>query len=126
MDYRKLAYVLAGLLVLAAAAFGWSLTRGYENKKEEVRENALVTAEPEAEQICGSRATYARLKEVAFDDAIRLRGADPASLDTLAASSVVRMETPLVLNRDEQLNVTVCSGRFILELPPGAEAAFGG
>ena len=89
-------------------------------------ENALVTAEPEAEQICASRATYARLKEVAFEDAIRLRGADPASLDTLAASSVVRMETPLVLNRDEQLNVTVCSGRFILELPPGAEAAFGG
>ena len=126
MDYRKLVYVLAGLLVIAVAAFGWSLTRGYENKKEEVRENALVTAEPEAEQICASRATYARLKEVAFEDAIRLRGADTASLDTLAASSVVRMETPLVLNRDEQLNVTVCSGRFILELPPGSEAAFGG
>lgn len=126
MDNRKLVYVLAGLLVVVAAAFGWSLTRGYEQKKEQVREAAIVKAEPLAGQICGSTATYARLKEVAFEEAIRLRAADPANLDTLAASSVVRMEMPVVLSRDEQLNVTVCSGRFILELPPGAEAAFDG
>jgi hypothetical protein len=36
------------------------------------------------------------------------------------------MENPVVMSRDEDLNVTVCSGRFILELPPGAETAFGG
>jgi len=126
LDNRKLVYVLAGLLVLAVAAFGWSLTRGYEEKKEEVKAEALVKAEPEATEICASNATYARLKEVAFEEAIRLRAADPANLDTLAANSVVRMEEPVVLNRDEALNVTVCSGRFILELPPGAEGAFGG
>lgn len=126
MDYRKLAYVLAGLLVLLVAAFGLSLTRGYEEKKEQVKENAIVTAEPEAEEICASRATYARLKEVAFEEAIRLGPPDPANLDMLASRSVVRMERPVVLNRDDALNVTVCSGRLILELPPGAEAAFGG
>lgn len=126
LDNRKLVFVLAGLLVLAVAAFGWSLTRDYEEKKDEVKADALVKAEPEATEICASKATYARLKEVAFEQAIRLRAADPANLDTLAAHSVVRMEQPVVLNRDEDLNVTVCSGRFILELPPGAEAAFGG
>ncbi|HEX8623950.1 MAG TPA: hypothetical protein VF782_02610, partial [Allosphingosinicella sp.] len=43
-----------------------------------------------------------------------------------AASAVVRMEEPVVKSRDDELNVTVCSGRFILELPPGAENAFDG
>jgi hypothetical protein len=36
------------------------------------------------------------------------------------------MENPVVKSRDEDLNVTVCTGRFVLELPPGAEAGFGG
>src|SRR3546814_19188229 len=36
------------------------------------------------------------------------------------------MENPVVANRDEALGVTSCTGRFILELPPGAERAFGG
>ena len=36
------------------------------------------------------------------------------------------MEEPVVKSRDENLNVTVCTGRFILELPPGAENAFDG
>jgi uncharacterized protein YecT (DUF1311 family) len=36
------------------------------------------------------------------------------------------METPVAIGRDEVLNVTNCTGRFILELPPGAERGFGG
>jgi hypothetical protein len=75
---------------------------------------------------CASSLTYDRLKELAFDEAIRIRNADPVNLDTLATHSVVRMEKPVVKSRDEELNVTVCSGRFILELPPGAEPGFGG
>ena len=127
MEQRKLIMVLAGLLVLAVGAFGWSLTRGYEKKKDAVQTAALPGKQTKAEQAaCGSSATYGRLKEVAFEEAVRLRNADPANLDTLAEHSVVRMENPVVLSRDEDLNVTVCSGRFILELPPGAEAAFGG
>jgi hypothetical protein len=126
MDQRKIIYVLAGLLVVAVAAFGWSLTRGYDKKKEEVRAEAPAAQKSPDKAACASNATYARLKEVAFEEAVRLRNADPANLDTLAAHSVVRMENPVVMSRDEELNVTVCSGRFILELPPGAEAAFGG
>lgn len=75
---------------------------------------------------CASDATYARLKELVFDEAARIRNSDPRNLDPLAASAVVRMENPVVKSRDDELNVTVCSGRFILELPPGAENAFDG
>lgn len=75
---------------------------------------------------CSSPATYDRLKQVAFDEAIRIRNADPVNLDILSTHAVVRMERPVVKSRDETLDVTVCSGRFVLELPPGAERAFGG
>jgi len=75
---------------------------------------------------CSSAATYDRLKELAFDEAARIRGRDPRELDALAAASVVRMEDPVPKSRDETLNVTVCRGRFILELPPGVENAFDG
>ena len=75
---------------------------------------------------CASDATYDRLKELVFDEAARIRNSDPRNLDPLAAAAVVRMEEPVVKSRDDELNVTVCSGRFILELPPGAENAFDG
>ena len=75
---------------------------------------------------CASEATYDRLKELAFDEAARIRGDDARMLDALAAAAVVRMEEPVLKSRDAELNVTVCEGRFILELPPGAENAFDG
>ena len=36
------------------------------------------------------------------------------------------MEEPVVKSRDEGLNVTVCTGRMVIDLPPGAEDAFNG
>lgn len=75
---------------------------------------------------CASDRTYDRLKALVFDEAARIRKADPRNLDPIAAAAVVRMEDPVVKSRDETLNVTVCGGRFILELPPGAENAFDG
>lgn len=80
----------------------------------------------QAQAACSSPATYDRLKQVAFDQAIRLRNNDPVNLDTLSRYATVRMENPVVKSRDETLGVTVCSGRFILQVPPGAESAFAG
>jgi len=75
---------------------------------------------------CSSQATYDRLKQVAFDEAIQIRNADPVNLDTLSTHSLVRVENPVVKSRDDKLDVTVCSGRFVLQVPPGAERAFDG
>ena len=100
------------------------------NKKDPPGQKSA--AELKAEQTarirraCASEATYDRLKEIAFDEAARIRRQDPRALDALAEAAVVRMEQPVAKSRDEALNVTVCTGRFILELPPGAENAFDG
>ena len=75
---------------------------------------------------CASQATYDRLKQAAFAEAIRIRNADPVNLATLATYSTVRMEQPRVKSRDETLDTTVCTGRLILDIPPGAERAFDG
>lgn len=75
---------------------------------------------------CSSPATFDRLKQVAFEEAMRIRNADPKNLDTLATYSTVRMENPVVKSRDETLDVTVCGGRFVLDLPLGAERGFAG
>ena len=90
-----------------------------ENERRREREAQLRRA-------CASELTYARLKEYAFDEAQRIRGTEERLLDDIATYSVVRMEDPIVKSRDEELNVTVCSGRFVLELPPGVENAFDG
>ena len=127
MDRRNLWMALAALLVVVSAAFGFSLTQKKEDSSSAETKTQVAEAPNEALQAaCASNATYERLKEVVFEEAVRVRNADPANLDTLATNSVVRMENPVVKSRDENLNVTVCSGRFVLELPPGAERAFGG
>ncbi|HEV2866540.1 MAG TPA: hypothetical protein VGX37_08485 [Allosphingosinicella sp.] len=82
--------------------------------------------EAQLRRACASELTYDRLKEYAFDEAQRIRGRDERLLDDIATASVVRMEQPVVKSRDEALNVTVCTGRFVLELPPGTENAFDG
>jgi hypothetical protein len=123
--------MMTPMLFLLAAAAPLALLADcgakVKNPTQEARKASLARAQArQLQQACSSQVTFDRLKQVAFDDAIRIRNADPKNLDTLASYSVVRMENPVVKSRDESLDVTVCSGRFILELPPGAERGFGG
>lgn len=90
-----------------------------EAARDRVHQNAVRAA-------CASGATTARLKQIVFDQAIRIPGANAVNLDRLSSYSTVRMEQPTVKSRDEALDVTVCTGDFILQLPPGAERAFDG
>ena len=119
----------SALLLLAAGA---SLLAGCDWMKKKDPPEGRSKAELAAAQrerirkACASEGTYARLKELIFDEAARIRKSDPRNLDPLAAAAVVRMEDPVVKSRDEALNVTVCTGRFVLELPPGVENAFDG
>jgi len=123
MALRNLILLIAGTSALLGGC-DWM-----KKKEAPAQKSKAELASEQRERIrkaCASDATYDRLKELVFDEAARIRNSDPRNLDPLAAAAVVRMEQPVVKSRDDELNVTVCSGRFILELPPGAENAFDG
>jgi uncharacterized protein YecT (DUF1311 family) len=123
MALRNLILLIAGTSALLGGC-DWM-----KKKEPPAQKSKTELAGEQRERIrkaCASDATYDRLKELVFDEAARIRNSDPRNLDPLAAAAVVRMEDPVVKSRDDELNVTVCSGRFILELPPGAENAFDG
>lgn len=121
--------ILSRIVLLVAGATLVSACDWMKKKDPPAQKSKAELASEQRERIrkaCASDGTYARLKELVFDEAARIRNSDPRNLDPLAAAAVVRMEQPVVKSRDDELNVTVCSGRFILELPPGAENAFDG
>ena len=115
----------AGLLLLTcfAAACGQTEPKGSIEERRAERQRALTER---LKDVCAANATGDRLKQVAFDEAIRIRNADPQNLDILSTHALVRIENPVVVSRDETLDVTVCKGRLVLHIPPGAERAFDG
>ena len=116
--------VVTACAVLVLGACDWMDKKDAPGATSEAEQRA--ERDQRIRRACSSTSTYDRLKELAFDEAARIRNQDPRELDALAAASVVRMEDPVPKSRDEVLNVTVCRGRFILELPPGVENAFDG
>jgi uncharacterized protein YecT (DUF1311 family) len=126
MVFHKRLNLIVAMIVLAALspACDWMKMKEPPNAKGENERRR--EREAQLRRACASELTYDRLKEYAFDEAQRIRGTEERLLDDIATYSVVRMEEPVVKSRDEELNVTVCTGRFVLELPPGAENAFDG
>ena len=118
----KLSAVAAALLLLPSC--DWMQKKDPPGQKSE--KQLAEERRDRLRKACASEGTYHRLKELVFDEAVRVGRVDPRSLDLVAAGSTVRMEDPLVKSRDEELNVTVCTGKFVLDLPPGAENAFDG
>lgn len=124
IDRRKLTIALIALLVVVAAVFGLSLTSTDEPREK----GGQISEEKEAaiEDLCASRQTFDGLKKVVFDNAARMRTSEDPNFGILAANAFVRMENPAVESRNEDIDLTRCTGRFILELPPGAERSFDG
>lgn len=118
------ACLLLASVLMATSACDWMQKKEPPSAKSE--KQLAAERNERIRKACASEATYSRLKELVFDEAARIRKTDARNLDPLLAGSVVRMEQPRVKSRDEDLNVTVCSGRFFLELPPGTENAFDG
>ena len=113
--------IQVGALALALTSCNWMERAGSARGEGQ--------AKAQLEQVrkaCASQLTYARLKEYVFDQAAQIRNSVARGLDPLAAYSVVRMDDPVVKSRDDKLNITVCTGRFVLNLPPGIQDAFNG
>lgn len=124
IDRRKLLLACTLLLLAIAAAFGLIFTSWDGGEGDGV--NPVAQEKKAIENACASAPTFQGLKQLVFDQAGRLRTIERVNFDILAAGAVVRMEEPVVRSHDERLGLTRCSGRFILELPPGAETAFNG
>ena len=111
--------------VLTVGGCGW-----FKSSEAEVAPQATagerLAKQRRLQRICASTATYDRLKVTLFDKAAQVRGGRADVLDQLQAATIVRMEQPVVKGRDDALGVTVCTGRFVLELPEGAAKAFNG
>lgn len=96
-------------------------------KQNDPAQITKARAEAKREQsACASATAYDRLKGLLFDQAIGAHRGDRANLDTLADYSTARMEDPVVKGWDPSLDIIRCKGRFILEIPPGAERGLGG
>jgi hypothetical protein len=122
----RLSLVAALSFVLLASGAGCNWASKKSGPDGKTAQQLAAEQRERMRKACASEATYAGLKDFVFAEAARIRNGDPRNLDPVAAGSVVRMDDPVVKSRDDKLNVTVCTGRFTLELPPGAENAFDG
>jgi hypothetical protein len=122
---RKLILAILAFVVIFSAAFGLSFI-GRKKEPSVGNKVDLASLAQRDQQACASGPAYSRVKQVLFDDAAKIGNSDRKNLEALATHSVVRMEDPVFKGRDPASNAINCSGMFVLELPPGAERAFGG
>ena len=86
-------------------------------------ETSASRDDPEAR--CAAQATYELLKRDLFKRAAALRGTDEAAFDSIAASSSIRVESPLLRDEDASVGSVTCNGTATIDLPPGV-AVVGG
>jgi hypothetical protein len=114
-DMRMTASLL-GLFALAACAGG---------EEEPIPAETLQRLEAQEQRlhsVCSAPQTYARLRELVFDEAARKRGGAAAILDESAAAASLAVLEPVTATGDPA-GVVVCSGRMLLEVeePAGGE-----
>lgn len=120
---------LGVLLLIFGIAF-WSRPNSSDALSGDVNMVEANFVEPEAEtellsDLCGSESTYDGIKDIVFDEAIKAFGG-PGPLNSLRRAVRLRMEVPTVSNIDEKLNRVDCTGRAVIDLPPGVREQFGG
>ena len=116
--------ITALLLGCSLSACGWTTPKNPAADERSAKEKRAVAAR--LKRACGSAETYDRLKAFAFDEATKIRRGGSPMLDRIATGVTVRMENPVAKSRDEELDVTVCEGHLIFDLPPGLQDAFDG
>lgn len=115
--------LVAALALLLLLIFLFTRDAGNQDRLGDAETATAAADDPEAR--CGSQATYDLIKRELFRRAARVRGSDQAAFDQLAAHASVRMDSPLLTGRDEELGTITCDGTLSLDLPPGV-AVVGG
>ena len=113
-----LAAIGVGLLLLIAVVL--TIDRRDHSEQDKLTGNEIAAASKSAAaNRCGSQRTYEEIKRELFRQAADTRGRDQAAFDRIAAHASVRVERPLLRERDSDLGTLRCSGRLTIDLPPG-------
>ena len=117
-----LAAIALGVLVLLIVGMMVIGSRSSDDDRL-IGETSSSKDDPEAR--CAAQATYDLIKRDLFKRAAALRGSDEAAFDTVAASSSIRVESPLLRDEDASVGSVTCNGTATIDLPPGV-AVVGG
>jgi len=115
------AIALALLLLIIVGAI---LFRGGDSEDDRLV-NAVTAAREDPEKLCSSQATYDLIKRDLFRRAAELRGSDQATFDQLVSYSSLRVEAPLMRDRNDDVGSVTCNATITLDLPPGVAVAGG-
>lgn len=110
------AFVL-GLIVLLLL-FTYLFSRG-DADQDKLDRDDLAAAEAGVTSKCGSQRVYELIKREIFRQAADTRGSEMAAFDRIAAGASVRMERPIMQQRDPDGGRLDCSGALSIDLPPG-------
>ena len=112
------AIVVVGLIYVYA-------TRNGGSAQDRLGDPAAAETGDLTEKSCSSPRTYDAIKRELFRRAAQTRGTDRSAFDQVAAYSSLRVEEPLLKDRDEDLGTLRCSAKIALDLPPGTEVVGG-
>lgn len=117
-----IAAIALGALILLIVGM---MVIGNRSSDDDRLTNESSAARDDPEARCSRRATYDLIKRDLFKRAAALRGSDEAAFDTIAASSAIRVEAPLLRDEDAAVGSVTCNGTVTIDLPPGV-AVIGG
>ena len=109
------AIALAALILLIVGM----MVIGNRSSEDDRLSNEGTASRDDPEARCASQATYDLIKRDLFRRASSLRGSGQAAFDSVAASSSIRVESPLLRDEDAGIGNVTCNATVTLDLPPG-------
>ena len=111
-----LAAIALGVLILLIVGM---MVIGNRSGDDDRLTNEETAARDDPEQRCASQATYNLIKRDLFRQASALRGSGQAAFDSVAASSSIRVESPLLRDDNASAGSVTCNATVTIDLPPG-------
>ena len=111
-----IAAIALAVLLLLIGAFVFLRGGGTEDDR---LTNAVTEARQDPEKLCSSQATYDLIERDLFRRAGELRGSDQAAFDKFVSYSSLRVEAPILRDRNEDVGSVTCNAAITLDLPPG-------
>ena len=111
-----LAAIALGALILLIVGM---MVIGNRSSEDDRLTNEESASRDDPESRCASEKTYDLIKRDLFRRASSLRGSGQAAFDSVAASSSIRVESPLLRDEDAGIGSVTCNATVSIDLPPG-------